>query len=56
MNVMKALWKKRYPQYDTQTQERIFRSNNKESRAFIGNFSDKVLSLYNAKLKENNLM
>jgi hypothetical protein len=55
MNLMRELWKKRYPEYDTPTQERIFRSNDKESRAFIGNFSDKVLSRYNEKLKENNL-
>lgn len=55
MIFMQDLWKKRYPHYDAQTREKIFRSSNNESRAFIGNFSEKVLSLYQAKLKEHNL-
>lgn len=56
MQTMRRIWKKRYPQYDDATRERIFRCSVHESRAYVGNFSDKVLSLYQKKLIENNLI
>ncbi|MBI4546417.1 MAG: hypothetical protein HY707_00440 [Ignavibacteriae bacterium] len=56
MTSMIKIWKKRYPQYDNATRERIFRCSKHESRAFVGNFADKVLSLYQQKLTEKNLL
>ncbi|MBI3765747.1 MAG: hypothetical protein HY277_04500 [Ignavibacteriales bacterium] len=55
MQTMQRIWKKRYPQYDDVTRERIFRCSEHESRAYVGNFSDKVLSMYQKKLNEHNL-
>lgn len=49
---MKAIWAKRYPQYDDETRERIFRCTKHESRAYVGNFEEKILALFNQKLKE----
>jgi DNA-binding transcriptional ArsR family regulator len=53
LEYMKRTWKSRYPEYDDATRERIFRSSASESRAYVGNFSDKVLSLYRRKLEEH---
>ena len=53
LEFMKRTWKSRYPHYDDATRERIFRSSGSESRAYVGNFSDKVLSIYRSKLEEH---
>lgn len=55
MNLMKNIWLKRYPEYPRSLHESIFRCYPNESRAFIGNFSEKILSIYNLKLRQNNL-
>lgn len=55
MNYMKHVWAKRYPQYDATTQEKIFRCTPNESCAYVGNFSDKILSLYRDKLTSYHL-
>ena len=52
MNTMKRIWIKRYPQYDQTTRDKIFRCTPTESCAYAGNFSDKILSLYRAKLSK----
>ena len=49
---MRAVWAKRYPEYDEETRDRIFRSTKHESRAYGGNFEDKVLTLYEQKLRD----
>jgi hypothetical protein len=56
MNYMKNVWAKRYPQYDDITQEKIFRCTPNESCAYVGNFSDKILSLYRDKLTTYHLL
>jgi hypothetical protein len=55
MEYMRRTWKSRYPRYDDETRERIFRCNISESRAFVGNFSDRVLERYRRKLQERSL-
>ncbi len=55
MEYMRRTWKSRYPQFDDATRERIFRCNISESRAYVGNFSEKVLELYRRKLEEHSL-
>jgi hypothetical protein len=52
MQAMQRIWARRYPQFDDATRERIFRSTPFESRAYVGNFEDKVLALYAEKLRE----
>ena len=49
---MKSVWAKRYPEFDEETRERIFRCTKHESRAYVGNFEEKVLALYEQKLRE----
>jgi hypothetical protein len=49
---MERIWARRYPQYDDQTRARIFRTTRTESRAYVGNFQEKILALYAAKLRE----
>ena len=56
MEMMVRVWKKRYPEYDDATRERIFRCSEHESRAYVGNFSDIVMSLYENKLSTYNLL
>jgi len=53
LEFMKRTWKSRYPHYDDATRERIFRSSASESRAYVGNFSDKVMGIYRKKLEEH---
>lgn len=55
MKYMKRTWKSRYPQYNDATRERIFRCNISESRAYVGNFSEKVLDIYRRKLQAHSL-
>ncbi|MBI1803502.1 MAG: nucleotidyltransferase domain-containing protein [Ignavibacteriae bacterium] len=55
MNTMKRVWRKRYPHYDDSTRESIFHSTAYESRAFVGNFSNKILDLYAEKLRQHGM-
>jgi hypothetical protein len=52
MEFMRSTWKKRYPEYTDEVRERIFRCTPSESRAYGGNFSDKILSMYRKLLEE----
>jgi hypothetical protein len=52
MRKMKEVWKRRYPEYDEATRERLFRCTKYESRAYVGNFEEKILALYHEKLRE----
>lgn len=52
----KRHWKHRYPGYDTATHERVFRSTRGESRAHVGNFQERILRLYNARLRDHGLV
>lgn len=52
MQIMKQTWKQRYPEYDDNTRSRIFRCTRNESRAYVGNFGEKILSAYSNKLSE----
>jgi hypothetical protein len=49
---MRAVWKRRYPGYDDETRDRIFRCTKHESRAYVGNFEEKILTLYDQRLRE----
>lgn len=49
---MKGVWASRYPEYDETTRNRIFRCTKCESRAYGGNFEDKVLAIYEQKMRD----
>lgn len=53
LHQMKSVWARRYPEYDEETRERIFRCTKNESRAYGGNFEDKVLAVYEQKMKDH---
>jgi len=55
MNRMKVYWAKHYPQFTEQTRENIFRCSKGESRAYAGNFSERILNKYQSKLSEYHL-
>ncbi len=52
MTAMQRIWKERYPEFSDSTREKIFHCSLHESRAYVGNFSERILALYEAKLKE----
>ena len=52
MRMMEHVWARRYPMFDAETRNRIFRCTRTESRAYVGNFQDAVLMLYRRRLKE----
>jgi hypothetical protein len=52
MQKMETIWAKRYPAFDAETRLRIFRCTRSESRAYVGNFQDKILALYNQRLRD----
>jgi hypothetical protein len=52
MRKMKIMWQKRYPEFDEETRNRIFRSTRNESRAYVGNFQAKILAIYDHKLRK----
>ncbi len=56
MGMMRKVWRLRYPEIDPSTRDQIFLCSINESRAYIGNFSDRILGLYAAKLAENDLV
>jgi hypothetical protein len=56
MNMMKDVWKRRYPEHDDMTRKMLFKSTEYESRAYGGNFAEKILTTYDLKLRENNLV
>jgi hypothetical protein len=52
MNKMKGIWLRRYPDLDDATRGRILRSTRSESRAFVGNFAEKILPHYEDRLRK----
>ncbi len=52
MKKMEAVWARRYPEFDEETRSKIFRCTRHESRAYVGNFQEKVLALYSQRLRE----
>jgi hypothetical protein len=50
-----VLWKKRYPEFDDETRNKIFRSTPYESRAYVGNYQEKILKIYREKLDAHGL-
>ncbi|MBI5214209.1 MAG: hypothetical protein HY960_00490 [Ignavibacteriae bacterium] len=56
MDKMKRVWEKRYNMFENTIHERLFRCTPNESRAFIGNFSDRIEKEYEEKLKTHNLI
>jgi hypothetical protein len=56
MEKMKTIWQKRYDSFDRLQHERLFRCTPNESRAFIGNFSDKIEKEYEEKLQAHHLI
>src|SRR5258706_16320689 len=55
MELMKRVWKTRYPDVDDATRDHVFRCSISESRAYVGNFSEKVLGIYRRKLEAYSL-
>jgi hypothetical protein len=55
MRSMQTIWKHRYPRFSEEERERIFRSTKKESRAYVGDFEQKILTLYSHRLSEYGL-
>ena len=52
MKSMSEIWAARYPHFDERTREKIFRCTPTESRAYVGNFEDEILALYERRLRE----
>lgn len=55
MEWMRSVWARRYPEFDEQTRTKLFRCTRGESSAYAGNFSDKILALYSARLADYRL-
>lgn len=53
--IMQRVWRKRYPQLDEETRDRILRSTKGESRAYLGDFEEWVLAAYRRNLREYHL-
>jgi hypothetical protein len=49
---MERIWARRYPEFDSETRSKIFRTTRSESRAYASNFEQKILTLYQHKLLE----
>lgn len=56
LRAMERIWEKRYPQFDPVTRSRIFRCTKSESRAYVGNFQEKILALYDTKLRDHGVI
>jgi hypothetical protein len=52
LTMMQRVWRQRYPEFDDETRARIFRCTKSESRAYAGNFEDKIMPRYQARLKQ----
>jgi predicted nucleotidyltransferase len=50
MRAMERVWARRYPQFDEQTRARIFRCTRQESRAYAGNYQERILAQYDERL------
>ena len=51
LRMMERVWARRYPEYDQTTRDRIFRCTKTESRAYVGNYEEKILALYRERLR-----
>jgi len=52
---MKRYWERQYPQFNRETRTIIFRSTRGESRAYAGNYQDRVLQSYAMRLRAHGL-
>lgn len=50
--MMERVWARRYPEYDEETRKRIFRCSRFESRAYVGDFQEKILARYEQRLRD----
>jgi hypothetical protein len=51
MRMMERTWARRYPHFDAATRSRIFRCTRTESRAYAGNFQDRILTRYGERVR-----
>lgn len=51
MRMMERVWARRYPEFEERIRKRIFRCTRGESRAYVGNFQETILALYDARLQ-----
>jgi hypothetical protein len=51
-SMMEGVWARRYPEYDEETRKRIFRCSRFESRAYVGDFENKILARYDQRLRD----
>ncbi len=56
LRAMEGIWEKRYPQFDPATRSTIFRCTKSESRAYAGNFQEKILAQYDTKLRDHSVI
>jgi hypothetical protein len=52
MEAMRRVWSRRYPGPDAKTHDQMFRSTPQESRAYVGNFQERILLLYAERLQQ----
>jgi hypothetical protein len=52
MESMRRVWARRYPGPDAKTHDQMFRSTRQESRAYVGNFQERILLLYAERLHQ----
>lgn len=55
LNVMQGVWRRRYPELDEATRAVIYRSTRTESRAYAGNFQEKILTLHRQRCAEHGI-
>ena len=51
MRMMERTWARRYPRFDAATRSCIFRCTRTESRAYAGNFQDRILARYGERIR-----
>lgn len=56
LRAMERIWERRYPQFDPATRSSIFRCTKSESRAYVGNFQEKILAQYDTKLRDHGVI
>lgn len=56
MNIMLKVWRRRYPQLTPEERDKMFRCRPYESRAHGGNFEEKILKAYAARLKDYGIL
>ena len=49
---MEKVWARRYPRVDAETRKRILRCTHYESRAYVGDFEERILAEYRERLRQ----